>query len=202
MQPVVLAMTGASGAPYALRLLEALIECGQIVHLVVSDAAKSVVRQETGRTLSKRREPASLGEWAEIAAADEQLVWHDARDFMTPIASGSFVTSGMVVCPCSGSTLAAVATGVGHNLIHRAAEVHLKERRKLILVTRETPLSLVAIRNMAAATEAGAVILPASPGWYHGVDSPADLIDFIVARILDQLSAPHSLSRRWEGGDV
>ena len=202
MHPVVLAMTGASGAPYAVRLLEVLIRQGQVVHLVVSDAGKTVIRHETGMALSKRREPGCWGEWAEVAAADGQLVWHDQRDFLTPIASGSFLTAGMIVCPCSGSTLSAVATGVGHNLVHRAAEVHLKERRPLVLVTRETPLSLVAIRNMAAATEAGATVLPASPGWYHRVAEPSDLVDFIVARILDQLAVPHRLCERWEGGDV
>jgi 4-hydroxy-3-polyprenylbenzoate decarboxylase len=122
------------------------------------------------------------------------------QDFMAPMASGSFLTGGMVICPCSGSTLSAVASGAGNNLIHRAAEVHLKERRKLILVPRETPLSLPHIDNMRRATEAGAVILPASPGWYHGPKNVSDLVDFVVARICDQLGVEHTLSKRWGHG--
>jgi 4-hydroxy-3-polyprenylbenzoate decarboxylase len=116
---------------------------------------------------------------------------------MAPIASGSFLTDGMVVCPCSGGTLAAIAHSMGTNLIHRAAEVHLKERRKLILVPRETPLSLPQLDNMKRATEAGAVVLPASPGFYHGPKSIDDLVDFVVARICDQLGVEQSLMRRW-----
>jgi flavin prenyltransferase len=116
---------------------------------------------------------------------------------MAPIASGSFLTGGMVVCPCSGGTLAAISHAMGTNLIHRAAEVHLKERRKLILVPRETPLSLPQLDNMKRATEAGAIVLPASPGFYHGAKSIGDLVDFVVARICDQLGVEHSLIRRW-----
>jgi flavin prenyltransferase len=116
---------------------------------------------------------------------------------MSPIASGSFLTAGMVICPCSGSTLAAISHSMGTNLIHRAAEVHLKERRKLILVPRETPLSLPQIDNMRKATEAGAVVLPASPGFYHGPKSIDDLVNFVVGRICDQLGVEKELIRRW-----
>jgi 4-hydroxy-3-polyprenylbenzoate decarboxylase len=116
---------------------------------------------------------------------------------MAPIASGSALSSGMVVCPCSGGTLSAVAHGASTNLIQRAADVHLKERRKLILVPRETPLSLIQLDNMKRVCEAGAIVLPASPGWYHGVRTVRDLVDFIVARILDHLEVAHHLSRRW-----
>ena len=116
---------------------------------------------------------------------------------MAPIASGSFLTGGMVICPCSGSTLGAISHAIGSNLIHRAAEVHLKERRKLILVPRETPLSLVQLDNMRRATEAGAVVLPASPGFYHGAATISDLVDFIVARICDQLGIAQNLIQRW-----
>ena len=119
------------------------------------------------------------------------------KNLMAPIASGSFLTSAMVICPCSGSTLAAVAHSMGENLIHRAAEVHLKERRKLVVVPRETPLSLPQLKNMQAIHEAGAVVLPASPGFYHGATSMADLVDFVVARICDQLGVAHTLMRRW-----
>lgn len=116
---------------------------------------------------------------------------------MAPIASGSFLTAGMVVCPCSGSTLGAIVHGTGENLIHRAAQVHLKERRKLIVVPRETPLSTIQLDNMARASQAGAVVLPAMPGFYHGVKSIRDLVDFVVARICDQLGVDNALIERW-----
>jgi flavin prenyltransferase len=118
-------------------------------------------------------------------------------DFLAPIASGSFLTDGMVICPCSSGTLSAIVHGTSSNLIHRAAEVHLKERRKLVLVPRETPLSLVQLENFKRAAEAGAVILPAMPGFYHGAKTIQDLVDFIVARICDQLGVPNELIRRW-----
>jgi 4-hydroxy-3-polyprenylbenzoate decarboxylase len=126
-----------------------------------------------------------------------QVCYCHYRDMFSPIASGSFLTVGMVVCPCSGSSLAAMAGGIGSNLIHRAAEVHLKERRKLILVPRETPLSLVQIENMRRVSEAGAVVLPASPGFYQGAEAIADLVNFVVARICDQLGVENELIRRW-----
>jgi 4-hydroxy-3-polyprenylbenzoate decarboxylase len=129
------------------------------------------------------------------------VLYHHFEDFMAPIASGSFLTSGMVVCPCSGSTMSAVVTGASNNLIQRAADVHLKERRPLILVPRETPLSTLQLENMRRACDLGAIVLPAMPGWYHGVKTLRDLVDFVVARILDQLKIEHSLMRRW-GVDV
>ena len=116
---------------------------------------------------------------------------------MAPIASGSFLTKGMVVCPCSGSTMSAVVHGSSNNLVQRAADVHLKERRRLVLVPRETPLSTIQLRNMLRASEAGAVVLPAMPGWYHGVRSLSDLVDFVVSRILDQLDVENTLVKRW-----
>jgi 4-hydroxy-3-polyprenylbenzoate decarboxylase len=129
--------------------------------------------------------------------AESPILLYDVRDLLSPIASGSHLTRGMVICPCSGSTLSAVAHAVGTNLIHRAAEVHLKERRRLVLVPRETPLSTPMLENMAAVSRYGATVLPASPGWYHGVNSLFDLIDFVVARILDQFHIPHRLTERW-----
>jgi 4-hydroxy-3-polyprenylbenzoate decarboxylase len=118
-------------------------------------------------------------------------------DFMAPVASGSFLTGGMVICPCSGTTLSGVASGTSSNLIQRAADVHLKERRKLILVPRETPLSIIQLDNMRRAADAGAIVLPAMPGWYHGVTCLMDQVDFVVARVLDQLGVEHQLMKRW-----
>jgi 4-hydroxy-3-polyprenylbenzoate decarboxylase len=191
-------MTGASGAVYAVRLLEVLVDCGRDVHLMISPSGSSVIQQELERSVSVERFELSQLLSGAIAEKAKPLVrYHHHADFMSPLASGSFLTGGMVVCPCSGSTLSGIAHASSTNLIQRAADVHLKERRKLILVPRETPLSIIQIDNMRKAAEAGAVILPASPGWYHGVRSPQDLVDFVVARILDQLAVPHQLMRRW-----
>ena len=193
---VVLAVTGASGSPYAVRLLEVLLAGGCTVHLTVSPAAVQVFDREVGRTIDLDNfDPrAFLGE---CTIASDRLFYHHFRDFSAGIASGSFRTDGMAICPCSMGTLAAVAHGLSENLIHRAADVHLKERRKLILVPRETPLGLVQLRNMTAATEAGAVVLPAMPGFYHRPQSVSDLVDFVVARICDQLGVTADLSMRW-----
>ena len=193
--PLVLAMTGASGAPYAACLLRALTAAGREVHLVYSASAAQVAREELGVELSSSRfDPKTFG-----PLGPGSVIHHQVSDFSAGIASGSFRTGGMVVCPCSMSTLAAVAHGITENLITRAADVHLKERRRLILVPRETPLSLVHIENMAAVTRAGAVVLPAMPGWYHRPKTLDDLIGFVVARILDGLGVePGSdLVRRW-----
>jgi 4-hydroxy-3-polyprenylbenzoate decarboxylase len=211
--PVVLAITGASGAVYATRLLEVLTRSGREVHLTISPSGAAVLKQELGVAIDPAQPdpvkllPADLADEHRSHHAPRDagltrsvrptIVCHHYDDFLAPIASGSFLTGGMVVCPCSGSTLSAIAHAAGTNLIHRAAEVHLKERRKLILVPRETPLSLPQIDNMQRAAQAGAVILPAAPGWYHGVKSVQDLVDFVVARILDQLGVPHELIRRW-----
>ena len=130
----------------------------------------------------------------------ERLHYHDYRDFMAGIASGSFLTGGMVVCPCSMGTVAAIAHGLSQNLIQRAADVHLKERRKLILVPRETPLGVVQLRNLLSCAEAGAVILPAMPAFYTRPRELADMVDFVVGRVCDQLGVEHALSRRWGEG--
>jgi 4-hydroxy-3-polyprenylbenzoate decarboxylase len=196
--PIVVAITGASGAVYATRLLQVLLSSGRDVHLTISPSGKSVLAHELGLSLDLAAvTPASLRLELAGAASEGKLHCHRHDDFFAPIASGSFLTGGMVVCPCSGGSLSAIATGASDNLIQRAADVHLKERRPLILVPRETPLSLVHLDNMRRAAEFGAIILPASPGWYHGVRSTQDLVDFIVARILDQLRVEHQLMRRW-----
>ena len=192
-RPIVLAMTGASGAPYAVRLLQVLCRAGRTVHLTFSPGAALVLRAELGIELSPSRfDPAPFGD-----LGGGRIRYHHHADFGAGIASGSFPTGGMVVAPCSMSTLASIAHGITPNLITRAADVHLKERRKLILVPRETPLSLVHLENMAAVTRAGAVVLPAMPGWYHRPRSLADLVDFVVARICDQLGVENDLVRRW-----
>jgi 4-hydroxy-3-polyprenylbenzoate decarboxylase len=206
-RPIVVAITGASGAVYARRLLEVLLQVGRRVHAVMSPSARIVFREELEIELgSGPLTPASLGLRGLSVEQQSLLTVHHHQDFMAPIASGSFLTAGMVICPCSGGTLSGVVHAASGNLIHRAADVHLKERRKLIVVPRETPLSLPQLENMKRAAEAGAIVLPAMPGWYHGVRTLDDLVDFIVARILDQLEVEHRLMRRWgepaaPGGD-
>lgn len=196
MQPdIVLAITGASGAIYAVRLLEVLIAAGRNVQLTISPSGKEVIEQELGREVDLNA--FDLEALAPSASAHGAVRYYHYKDFMAPMASGSALTAGMVVCPCSGGTLSAIAHGASTNLIHRAADVHLKERRPLILVPRETPLSLVHIENMRLATLAGAVIAPASPGFYHRVRGVNDLVDFVVARICDQLKVEHKLGQRW-----
>ena len=192
---LVVAMTGASGAPYAIRLLQVLCRQGRAVHFTLSPSAAQVLREETDLTVAVNRfDPAFLGD-----LAPGRLIYHHHEDFKAGIASGSFLTGGMVIIPCSMSTLGAIAHGVTTNLITRAADVHLKERRKLILVPRETPLSLIHLENMVQVTRAGAIVLPATPGWYHRPRELADLIDFIVARVCDQLGVPNTMIRRWGG---
>jgi flavin prenyltransferase len=194
--PLVLGITGASGAPYAVRLLEVLLEAGREIHLAISPSGQAVIATELGRHVDLDRfDLATL-----LGAAPPKggtVHYHHHKNLMASIASGSFLTSAMAICPCSGSTLSAVAHSMGENLIHRAAEVHLKERRKLVVVPRETPLSLPQLKNMQAIHEAGAVVLPAAPGFYHGATTVADLVDFVVARICDQLGVPNALVRRW-----
>jgi flavin prenyltransferase len=229
---IVVAITGASGAVYSLRLIEVLLATGHDVHLSITPTGAQVIHEEmdlrvdlndfqqadlmledvTNASDSKIR---LLQATAGIGTADSnvlsveagrvgELHYHHFQNFNSPIASGSFLTAGMVVSPCSGSTLSAVAHASAANLIQRAAEVHLKERRKLILVPRESPLSLPHIDNMRRCVEAGAVVLPAAPGWYHGVTTLRDLVDFIVARICDQLGIDNALIKRWgaNGGNA
>jgi len=194
--PLVVGITGASGVPYAVRLVEVLLAAGREIHLSISPSGQAVLHEELGRQIDLER--FSIEQLLGGPAAAAGIVhYHHSKNLMAPIASGSFLTAAMVICPCSGSTLAAVAHAMGENLIHRAAEVHLKERRKLVVVPRETPLSLPQLKNMQAIHEAGAVVLPASPGFYHGAAAVADLVDFVVARICDQLGVGNTLIRRW-----
>jgi 4-hydroxy-3-polyprenylbenzoate decarboxylase len=193
---LVLAFTGASGAPYGIRLLEVLLAAGRTVHLTMSPAAVQVFETELDRRISLDR--LSLKDLLPgKAVKPEQVQYHHYQDFSAGIASGSFLTGGMVVCPCSMGTVGAIAHGLSQNLIHRAVEVHLKERRKLILVPRETPVSSVQLHNLALCAEAGAIVLPAMPAFYTRPQSVDDMIDFVVGRICDQLGVEHQLLRRW-----
>jgi 4-hydroxy-3-polyprenylbenzoate decarboxylase len=195
---LVLAFTGASGSPYGIRLLEVLLRAGRTVHLTLSPAAVDVLAYETDRHV--RLDHFALADLlgdAAAAANPGQVEYHDYRDFRAGIASGSFLTAGMVICPCSTGTIGAIANGTSQNLIHRAADVHLKERRKLVLVPRETPLHLIQLRNLAACAEAGAIVLPAMPAFYTRPKSLQDAVDFVVGRICDQLGIEHGLLHRW-----
>ena len=197
---LVLAITGASGSIYGTRLLETLLAAGRRVHLTISPAGAQVLAHELDRRVSLENfDPADL--LGDEPSAGE-LVYHHHGDFTAGIASGSFLTAGMAICPCSLGTLAAIAGGNSGNLIHRAADVHLKERRRLVLVPRETPLGSIGIENMRSVATAGAVILPASPGFYHQPKTIADLVDFVVGRICDQLGVEVELTRRWGHPDA
>ena len=192
--PLVLAITGASGAPYAVRLLELLATHNVPTWLLISAHGWRLLAEECGiKTEAElRRVTAGEGDWSSVRLFDD-------KDRGATPASGSAKTAGMVVCPCSMGTLAAIAHGTSRSLIERAADVVLKERRKLILVPRETPLSLVHLRNLTLATEAGAIVLPAMPGFYHKPAKVSDLVDFVVQRILDHLEIDIPLTKRWEG---
>lgn len=193
---VTLAITGASGAQYGLRLLECLLAANCRVYLLISAAAQTVIATETDERL-----PDFAGQEnyfsARFNAAPGQLRVFARDDWMAPVASGSSAPASMVICPCSTGTLSALATGASNNLIERAGDVALKERRQLILVPRETPYSAIHLENMLTLTRLGAVVMPASPGFYQRPGSVAQLIDFIVARILDQLGIEQDLLRRW-----
>lgn len=198
---IALAMTGASGAGYGLRLLELLIETGEQVHLMISSPGRMVLKMETDLTLPAR--PADIK-----AMLDERYGTHQGQlhvygneQWSAPVASGSNAARAMVVCPCTSGTLAAIACGQSRNLIERAADVILKEQRKLILVLRETPLSVIQLENMLRLARAGTVIMPANPGFYHRPHEISELIDFLVARILDHMDIPHRLVCPWGGDD-
>jgi len=195
---LVLALTGASGIPYGVRLLEVLLRAQRTVHLTISAAGAEVVWQELERRIDLQNFSLSdlLGERASIVGPG-QLHYHHYRDFRAGIASGSFLTGGMIICPCSMGTVAAIAHGLSQNLIHRAADVHLKEKRPLVLVPRETPFNLVQLRNLTTCVEAGATVLPAMPAFYTRPKTLEDMVDFIVGRICDHLGVEHHLFERW-----
>ncbi|PMR77050.1 aromatic acid decarboxylase [Billgrantia endophytica] len=196
-EPITVAITGASGAQYGLRLIEALVSANHEVWVMISKAAYLVIATETEQALPARPERLEEVLVERSGAVPGQIRCFGREDWMAPVASGSGAASAMVICPCSTGTLSAVATGASNNLIERAADVALKERRRLILVPRETPLSAIHLEHMLNLTRLGAVILPAAPGFYHQPVSIDDLVDFIVARILNQLGIAHRLMPRW-----
>ena len=190
MSHPIVAITGGSGSVYGTRLLEVLIALNLEPYVVVSPAGRQVMAVELGS-----------GDLKDHVGTTSYLE-EEVRDLTSPLASGSFPTSGMVIIPCSTGTLGSIAPGISTNLIHRAAEVSLKERRSLIVVPRETPVSQITLQNMLTLAQAGAHIIPASPGFYHAPRSIQDLVDFVVGRVLDAMKVPHNLTKRWTGMPV
>ena len=196
-QVITVAFTGASGLPYGLRLLECLLQSGQRVHLVYSKAAQIVAKQEMDFTLPNRPQDAEKMLVKRLGKFSGELHVFGRDDWYAPMASGSNPGDAMVICPCTMGTLAAVAAGLSDDLITRAADVMLKEKRPLILVPRESPFSAIHLENMLKLAHAGAVILPPNPGFYYHPQSVQELVDFVVARILDHLDVEHTLVKRW-----
>lgn len=194
---VTLAITGASGAQYGLRLLQCLLAADCKVYLMISSAAEVVIRTETDLDLPRELEDQQAMLCSLYGADEDQLQLLARDDWFAAVASGSSSPSSMVICPASGGTLSAIAHGASNNLIERAADVALKERRKLIVVPRETPYSEIHLANMLKLTQMGVIVLPASPGFYMQPQSVEELVDFIVARILDQLGVTQDLMPRW-----
>jgi 4-hydroxy-3-polyprenylbenzoate decarboxylase len=190
--PLVLAITGASGAPYAVRLLEVLARHKVPTWLIISGHGWRLLEQETGITDDKQLKAKTGGDWSSVT------IFTDDDRGAKP-ASGSVKSLGMVICPCSMGTVSAIAQGSSRSLVERAADVVLKERRKLILVPRETPLSLIHLRNLTTITEAGGVIIPAAPGFYHRPTKIEELVDFVVQRVIDQVGLEIQLAPRWNG---
>jgi 4-hydroxy-3-polyprenylbenzoate decarboxylase len=190
--PVILAITGASGAPYGVRLLELLATHQVPTWLMISSHGWRLLTEECGVKDDRELKQATGGDWASVRVFDD-------KDRGAEPASGSAPSAGMVICPCSMGTVAAIVHGTSRSLIERAADVILKERRKLVLVPRETPLSLVHLRNLTLASEAGALVLPAAPGFYHHPQQVRDLVDFVVQRVIDQLGLEIDLVKRWPG---
>lgn len=201
-QAIAIGITGASGAQYGLRLCQVLLEAGQPVYLMISKAALMVVALETDYTLPAKPEAIRRYLVDRWQINEELLSVFGREDWTAPVASGSGHWRALVVCPCSTGTLSAVATGASNNLIERCADVGLKERRQVLLMLRESPYSRVHLQNMLAATDAGAVVVPASPGFYHRPETVADMVDFMVARVLNLLGIEQSLLPAWGGANA
>ena len=190
--PLIVGITGASGAIYAQQMLRHLSEQRIPTHLVISQAGAIVIKEELGLEISAEEPDVTV-----LDADPEVVRSYNIRDFEAPVASGTFPAAGMMILPCSTGTLGAIASGISDNLIRRAAEVMLKERRRLVLVLRETPLNLIHLENCVTVTRAGATVLPAAPGFYHGVESLEDLTRFMITKILDQFRLDSGLIKRW-----
>lgn len=196
-RPIALAITGASGAPYALRLLECLVQADRTVYVMISQAAQVVMPMETGLTIPSRAEEAEKLLTERFGAKPGRIRVFGREQWTAPVASGSNPPDAMVVCPCSTGTLSAIASGASNNLIERAADVVLKEQRKLILMVRETPFSPIHLENMLKLSRLGVVIMPASPGFYNRPQSIEEIIDFMVARVLSHLDIENPLNCPW-----
>lgn len=194
---IALALTGASGMPYGVRLLECLVASGARVWLIYSQVAQVVARQELDLKLPAQPREAQRHFSELFRAQPGQLEVFGREDWFAPLASGSNPADAMAICPCSMGTIAAIAAGLANTLIERAADVMLKESRRLVLVPRETPFSAIHLENLLRLQRAGAVILPANPGFYHRPTAVSDIVDFVVARVLDQLGVEHTLMQRW-----
>jgi 4-hydroxy-3-polyprenylbenzoate decarboxylase len=195
MREIIVAITGASGAQYAIKLLQELVDKGCHVHLTISDAGAQLLKHEMDINVD-------LNDFSPVALTcrtTAQISYYHFGDIAAPVASGTFPVDSMVIVPCSMSTLAGVASGLASNLILRAADVTLKESRKLILVPRETPLGTIALENMLRVARAGACVLPAMPAFYQGPKKIDDMVDFVVGKVLDQLDIEHDLFPRWGG---
>lgn len=197
IQTVTLALTGASGMPYGIRLLEALLAAGKTVYLLYSQAAQIVAKQEMDFSLPTSPEEAQKQLCSRFNVSPEQLRVFGKNEWFAPIASGSGVADAMVICPATMGTVASVAHGMADDLLERAADVCLKEKRPLVVVPREAPFSVIHLENLLKLANAGAVVLPPSPGFYHHPQSVADIVDFVVGRILDQLRIAHLLNEKW-----
>lgn len=197
LPPITLAITGASGAPYALRLLQCLVAAERDVYVLISKAAQVVMATETDLKLPGTQQKMQAHLTAVFKAKEGQIQVFGREQWFAPVASGSGRNGPMVVCPCSTGTLSAIATGASNNLIERAADVAIKEKRDLILVPRETPFSPIHLENMLKLANYGVTIMPASPGFYHEPKSIEDLVDFMVARILNHLNIEQTLMPFW-----
>ena len=199
--PITLAFSGASGAPYGLRLLDVLVSLNYQVYVLISSAARVVLDTESKVKLSGNELKASEQLTARFEAQPQQIQVFGKDNWFSPVASGSAAPKQMVVCPCSAGSVSAIALGASDNLLERAADVVIKERGQLILVPRETPFSPIHLENMLKLSQLGVTIMPAAPGFYHQPQSIDDLVDFMVARILDHLNIEHQLAKRWGYGD-
>ena len=200
-QPIAVAITGASGSAYALRLLECLVGAGREIYLMISQAGRIVLKMESGLELPSQSGEVQAYLSDVFDAEPEQIQVFGRQQWMAPVASGSNPPQAMVVCPCTTGTLSAIACGASNDLMERAADVMLKERRKLILVVRETPFSEIHLEHMLKLSRMGAVIMPANPGFYHHPESVEDLVNFMVARVLDHLGVEQDLLPRWGEGE-